>query len=33
VPIESGKDKFFAELETFIAKAKRLLTSGFDEQD
>jgi len=33
VPIESGKDKFFAELETLIAKAKSLQTSGFDEQE
>jgi type I restriction-modification system DNA methylase subunit len=33
VPIESGKEKFFAVLQTLIAKAKRLQTSGFDEQE
>jgi len=33
VPTESGKDKFFAELEVLIAKAKSLQTSGFDEQE
>ena len=29
----SGKDKFFAELETLIVKAKSLKTRGFDEQE
>ena len=33
VPVETGKDKFFAELKTLIAKAKSLQTSGFDEQE
>jgi type I restriction-modification system DNA methylase subunit len=33
VPNKSGKEKFFTELETLIAKAKRLQTSGFDEQE
>jgi len=33
VPIKSEKEQFFAELETLIAKAKRLQTSGFDEQE
>jgi len=33
VPVETGKDKFFAELETVIAKAKSLQTRGFDEQE
>jgi type I restriction-modification system DNA methylase subunit len=33
VPTESGKQKFFAELQALIAKAKSLQTSGFDEQE
>jgi type I restriction-modification system DNA methylase subunit len=33
VPAETGKEKFFAKLETLIAKAKRLQTRGFDEQE
>jgi type I restriction-modification system DNA methylase subunit len=33
VPVETGKDNFFAELKALIARAKRLQTSGFDEQE
>ena len=33
VPTVSGKDKFFAELETLIAKARELQSHGFDEQE
>jgi type I restriction-modification system DNA methylase subunit len=33
VPIESGKDKFFAKLENLIAEARRLKVRGFDEQE
>ncbi len=33
MPVETGKDKFFAELKSLIAKAKSLQTSGFDEQE
>jgi type I restriction-modification system DNA methylase subunit len=33
VPIETGKQQFFAELQALIAKAKSLQTSGFDEQE
>jgi len=33
VPVEIGKEKFFAKLEALIAKAKRLQVRGFDEQE
>ena len=33
MPTVSGKDKFFAELETLIAKARELQSHGFDEQE
>jgi type I restriction-modification system DNA methylase subunit len=33
VPAESGKEKFFAELNALIARAKRLQVRGFDEQE
>jgi hypothetical protein len=33
VPVETGKQKFFVELQALIAKAKSLQTSGFDEQE
>lgn len=33
MPTESGKEKFFAELNVLIARAKRLGTAGFDEQE
>ncbi len=33
MPVETGKQQFFAELQALIAKAKSLQTSGFDEQE
>jgi type I restriction-modification system DNA methylase subunit len=33
VPTVSGKEKFFAKLETLVAEARRLKVRGFDEQE
>lgn len=33
MPVETGKENFFAKLESLIAEARRLKVRGFDEQE